>query len=72
MTFKEGPNPLIAVFTDQGFAVVQSGYATGGWAIQEAAVDTESLRRYFITKYSAPKETYITGHSMGGYGALQK
>ena len=57
----------LAVFTDQGFAVAQSGYATGGWAIQEAIVDTEALRRYFVAKYGKPKETYITGHSMGGF-----
>src|SRR5271170_4662654 len=59
--------PFLAVFTDQGYAVAQSGYATGGWAIQEATVDTESLRRYFIAKYGSPKETYLTGHSMGGF-----
>jgi len=57
---------FLAVFTDQGFAVAQSGYAAGGWAVQEAAVDTESLRRYFIEKYGKPKQTVITGHSMGG------
>ncbi|MGA3188905.1 MAG: DUF6351 family protein [Bryobacteraceae bacterium] len=68
VTYKEdAPNPLIKVFTDQGYALAQSGYATGGWAIQEAAVDTESLRRYFATKYGKPKETYLTGHSMGGF-----
>jgi len=59
--------PFLAAFTDQGYAVAQSGYATGGWAVQEAAVDTESLRRYFISKYGVPKETYLTGHSMGGF-----
>lgn len=59
--------PFLAAFTDQGYAVAQSGYATGGWAIQEAAVDTESLRRYFISKHGVPKETYVTGHSMGGF-----
>jgi pimeloyl-ACP methyl ester carboxylesterase len=68
VSYKEGPaNPLVAAFADQGYAVAQSGYATGGWAIQEAAVDTESLRRYFISKYGVPKETYLTGHSMGGF-----
>lgn len=68
MTFKEGaPNPIATVFSKEGYAVVQSGYATGGWAVQEAAVDTESLRRYFISKYGVPKETYLTGHSMGGF-----
>jgi hypothetical protein len=59
--------PFLQVFVDQGFAIAQSGYAAGGWAIQEAAVDTESVRRYFIGKYGRPKETYITGHSMGGF-----
>jgi pimeloyl-ACP methyl ester carboxylesterase len=67
-TFDDRKLPLqLAVFTDQGYAVAQSGYATGGWAIQEAAVDTEALRRYFVTKHGKPKETYITGHSMGGF-----
>jgi len=65
--FDEKPNPLLKVFLDQGYAVAQSGYAAGGWAIQEAAVDTESLRRYFVKKYGKTKETYITGHSMGGF-----
>jgi len=67
-SFKEGKlPPVLAVFTDQGYALAQSGYAAGGWAIQEAVVDTESLRRYFGNKYGQPKETYITGHSMGGF-----
>ena len=60
-------NPVLQVFADQGFAVAQSGYAAGGWAVEQAATDTESLRRYFIDKYGKPKETYITGHSMGGF-----
>ena len=64
---EDAANPLISVFTKEGYAVAQSGYAAGGWAIQEGAVDTESLRRYFIAKYGAPKETYLTGHSMGGF-----
>ncbi len=50
-----------------GYAVAQSGYSAGGWAIQEAVADTEALRRYFARKYGAPKETYVTGHSMGGF-----
>ncbi len=67
-TYKEGKlPPVFAVFTDQGYALAQSGYAAGGWAIQEAVTDIESLRRYFATKYGKPKETYITGHSMGGF-----
>jgi pimeloyl-ACP methyl ester carboxylesterase len=67
-TYNEKDLPQqLAVFTAQGYAVAQSGYAAGGWAIQEGAVDTEALRRYFVGKYGKPKETFITGHSMGGF-----
>ena len=48
---------------------VLAGYAAGGWAIQEAVEDTEALRRYFGRKYGAPKETFVTGHSMGGWAS---
>ena len=61
------PNPVLETFLKQGYAVAQSGYAAGGWAIQEAVNDTEALRRYFGAKYGRPKETYVTGHSMGGF-----
>ncbi len=60
-------SPVLAVFLEQGYALAQSGYAAGGWAIQEAVIDTESLRRYFLRRYGSPTETYITGHSMGGF-----
>jgi len=60
-------SPVLQVFVDQGFAVVQSGYAAGGWAVEQAVTDTENLRRYFVKKYGKPKETFITGHSMGGF-----
>ncbi len=59
--------PIFAVFTEQGYALAQSGYAAGGWAVQEAILDTEELRRYFGSKYGKPKETFVTGHSMGGF-----
>ncbi len=59
------PSPILAALP--GYAVAQSGYSAGGWAIQEALNDTEALRRYFTRKYGAPKETYVTGHSMGGF-----
>lgn len=57
---------LVETFLSRGFAVAQSEYSTQGWAVKEAVEDTESLRRYFISKYGQPKETYVTGHSMGG------
>ncbi len=58
---------VLAVFLKQGYALAQSGYSTGGWAIEQAIPDTEALRHYFINKYGQPKDTYITGHSMGGF-----
>ena len=60
-------NPVTEVFLGQGFALAMSGYAAGGWAIEEAVQDTQALRRYFAGKYGAPKETWVTGHSMGGF-----
>ncbi len=67
-SYKEGKlPPQLEVFTAQGYALAQSGYAAGGWAIQEAIEDTEALRRYFVTNYGQPKETVVTGHSMGGF-----
>jgi pimeloyl-ACP methyl ester carboxylesterase len=64
---KQAAKGALKVFLDAGAAVAQSGYATTGWAIQQATVDTESLRRYFVHKYGKPKRTYVTGHSMGGF-----
>ena len=66
-SFEDKPSPFIDIFVSQGYAFIQSGFAAGGWAIQEGVQDTEALRRYFIRKYGAPKETYVTGHSMGGF-----
>jgi pimeloyl-ACP methyl ester carboxylesterase len=49
-----------------GYALVQSGYSAGGWALEQAIPEVEALRKFFIQKYGQPKETYITGHSLGG------
>ncbi len=66
--FKSGdPDSLEQVFLHAGFAVARSGYSAGGWAIQQAEIDTLSLKRYFASKYGRPKQVYITGHSMGGF-----
>jgi len=53
------------VFLSRGFAFAQSAYRTKGWAVKEAIEDTEGLRRYFVSKYGRPRETFVTGHSMG-------
>jgi hypothetical protein len=51
---------------DRGYAVAQSAYSRGGWALEQAYPETEALRRYFIKAYGQPRETYVTGGSMGG------
>jgi pimeloyl-ACP methyl ester carboxylesterase len=67
-TFAQNPpNPLIKVMLDRGYAMAQSGYSAGGWAIEQAVQDTQALRRYFARKHGAPKETFVMGASMGGF-----
>jgi pimeloyl-ACP methyl ester carboxylesterase len=58
--------PELAIFVKAGYALAQSGYSAGGWALEQAIPDVEGLRQYFIQKYSQPKETFIAGHSLGG------
>lgn len=58
--------PELAVFVKDGYALIQSGYSAGGWALEQAIPDIEALRKYFVDKYGQPKDTYITGHSLGG------
>lgn len=63
----ERMRPFRDVFLSRGFAFAASDYSVQGWAVKEAIEDTEALRRYFVSKYGAASETYITGHSMGGH-----
>jgi pimeloyl-ACP methyl ester carboxylesterase len=63
---KKTLDPRVAVFTKAGYAVIQSGYSQGGWAVEQAIPETEALRRYFADKYEKPKEIYVAGESMGG------
>lgn len=60
------PNPVAEALTGAGYAVAQSGYSDSGWIVEQAMPQTEALRRYTIAHYGQPKETYVTGHSMGG------
>ncbi|MBI3207530.1 MAG: alpha/beta fold hydrolase [Candidatus Solibacter usitatus] len=64
------PAALVKGFLEMGYAVAQSGYSKGGWAVKEAMEETEALRKFFAGKYGKPKRTYITGHSMGGFLTL--
>ncbi len=59
-------HPDLQSLTDRHYAVAQSAYSEGGWAVQQAYPETEALRRYFDRKYGHPRETYAVGTSMGG------
>ena len=56
----------MGLFLGKGFAVAASDYAYQGFALPQGVDDTEALRKYFIEKYGAPKQTLMVGHSMGG------
>lgn len=62
----EAPSPMFTPILDQGYAVIQSGYSEGGWAIEAGAADTEHLRHYFARRYGMPTQTLAMGMSMGG------
>ncbi len=64
---KAPANPVLIALTDGGYAVIQSGYSKGGWAPEQAVPETEALRQYFVKKYGPPTDTYVAGHSMGGF-----
>jgi hypothetical protein len=53
-------------FAPLGYAVAQSAYSAGGYALREATNDTERLRRHFATRFGVPTETWISGQSLGG------
>jgi pimeloyl-ACP methyl ester carboxylesterase len=63
---KYPPGRILQEILNRGYAVARSGYAVGGWALPQAASETEALRRHFRRKYGAPRETFLMGHSMGG------
>jgi len=68
VTFEKGEriSPMFDGMLARGFAVLQSAYSATGWAVEEGAVDTERLRRQFVDKHGKPKETILSGMSMGG------
>src|SRR5262249_52221632 len=60
------PDAMVQAFAPIGYAVAQSGYSAGGYAVREAVQDTEALRLLFVQRFGAPKETWLTGSSLGG------
>ena len=59
-------DPATPMFTSARYAVAQSGYATQGWAVRDAIVDSERLRTHFVERHGMPKRTWFVGMSMGG------
>jgi hypothetical protein len=57
------------IFLKQGYVVAQSDYASQGWAVDDAIVDNERLRQFFIHTFAQPVHTYIYGFSLGGLEA---
>jgi pimeloyl-ACP methyl ester carboxylesterase len=58
--------PMFDPLLDQGYAIIQSGYSQGGWAVQQAVADTARLRQYFLARHGAPTQSIAMGMSMGG------
>lgn len=58
------------VFTQRGFAVIQSAYSRQGWAVAEARADTRRLRTLFEQRFGRPRRAFAAGFSMGGHLAL--
>ncbi|MEO7916665.1 MAG: prolyl oligopeptidase family serine peptidase, partial [Dokdonella sp.] len=62
----EALSPMFDPLLDRGYAVLQSGYSVGGWAVEQGYADTEMLRRKFISDHGKPKRSFVMGMSMGG------
>jgi hypothetical protein len=59
------PNARAHVFTDRGYAVAQSSYSKGGWALEQAMGDNQTLIAYFKKKYGKTNAIFATGGAMG-------
>jgi pimeloyl-ACP methyl ester carboxylesterase len=62
----EALSPMFAPLLQRKYAVIQSGYSAGGWAIEEAAKETEQLRRHFVARHGTVAQFLVMGMSMGG------
>lgn len=58
--------PALDGLLAKGYALIQSGYSRGGWAIEQAYAETEALRRDFVASYGKPARSWVLGESMGG------
>ena len=63
---RETLSPMFDPLLGRGYAVLQSGYSAGGWAIEQGYADTETLRQKFVHDHGKPKRSFVMGMSMGG------
>lgn len=59
------PSARLRVYLDRGFAVAQSSYSRGGWAVEQALSDNVKMLKHFETKYGAAETVIATGGAMG-------
>ncbi len=62
----EALSPMFDSMLDRGYAILQSGYSAGGWAVEQGYADTETLRQKFVRDHGKPKRSFVMGMSMGG------
>ncbi|MBC7926092.1 MAG: alpha/beta hydrolase [Bryobacteraceae bacterium] len=67
----ERRSELAVALLGQGYALAESGYSSGGIAVDGAIEDSDSLRKYFRQKYPRTAAVYVLGESMGGLVALR-
>jgi pimeloyl-ACP methyl ester carboxylesterase len=61
-----GNAALIKYLTDQGVALMGSGFSTQGWNLDEALKTNAELVGIFKTKFTTTKKVVAWGYSMGG------
>lgn len=63
---REPLSPMFRHLLQRKYAVIQSGYSAGGWALEEADADSERLRQHFAASHGKPEQFLVMGMSMGG------
>ena len=59
-------SPMFDHILKRKYAVLQSGYSAGGWALEEADADNERLRQHFVAGHGKTDQFLVMGMSMGG------
>jgi pimeloyl-ACP methyl ester carboxylesterase len=59
------PSARNRIFLDRGFAIAQSSYSKGGWAIEQALSDNKKLIEHFRKKNGKTNMVIATGGAMG-------